>query len=388
MRRTRFVRFPCVVVVVIAILLASLGTAQAASVSGCGGWSIIPNPNPGTNSNNFSGVAAASANDAWAVGSYDNLSNTRQLGLIEHWNGKAWVVKKSPEPSQHFNNLNAVAAIASNDVWAVGDYKTTNVRAQTLAEHWDGTAWSVVSSPNSGTAINDFYGISADASNDVWAVGFYNNIKSTEQTLVEHWDGSSWSVVPSLNEGSGNNVLYSVTAISPTDVWVVGSGSGQPQIEYWNGSNWTIVPSAAPKASSYNFYTIAAVSPNDIWTAGGYTKGIYEKTLIEHWDGSKWSIVRSPNPGSFLNGLESLAVNSVNNIWAVGSYLNSGSNPFQTLTEHWNGTAWSVVSSPNAGSGNNLLYGVTGVPGTGDAWTVGDIFYPSGVQEGLTEFYC
>lgn len=73
---------------------------------------------------------------------------------------------------------------------------------------------------------------------------------------------------------------------------------------------------------------------------------------------------------------------------AVGSYLNSGSNPIQTLTEHWNGTAWGLVSSPNAGSGDNLFNSVTGVQGTDDAWAVGDTFYPSDVQEGLTEFYC
>lgn len=314
MRRTRFFGFPCVVVVVIAILLACVGTAQAAPATGCGAWSIIPNPNPGVEYD-FSGVSAISAKDVWAVGTYYNTGGRRALGLTEHWNGKAWVVKKSPEPSYHFNNLNAVTAIASNDVWAVGDYKSTNTRAQILAEHWNGAAWSLVNTPNPGTAINDFHSIAADASNDVWAVGFYNNTKSTEQTLVEHWDGSSWSVVPSLNVGSGDNLLYSVAAISPTDVWVVGNGSGQPQIEQWDGSSWTIVPSAAPGTSNYSFDAIAAVSANDIWVAGSYTKGIHSKTLIEHWNSKKWSIVSSPSSGSFLNGLGSMAVISANDIW-------------------------------------------------------------------------
>lgn len=387
MRRTRFVCFPCVVVVVIAILLASIGTAQAASVSGCGGWSIIANANPGGSQYDFSGVAAVSAKDAWAVGSYYDLSGRRALGLIEHWNGKAWVVKKSPEPSYHFNSLNAVAAIASNDVWAVGYYKSPNVKRQTLAEHWNGTAWSLVSSPNVGIA-NDLYSISADASNDVWAVGFYNNKNSTEQTLVEHWDGSSWSVVPSLNEGSGDNMIISVTAISPTDVWVVAHNQEQSFIEHWDGSSWTVVPPASPGTSSYGFGGIAAVSANDIWASGNYSKGIHTKTLIEHWNGNTWSIVSSPSPGTFLNGLGDMAVISANDIWDVGTYLNiGGSKPIQTLTEHWDGTAWSVVASPNVGSGDNLLNGASAVPGTDDVWTVGQ-YSTSQSEAGLTEFYC
>lgn len=381
MRHTRFVSFPCVVVVVIAILLASIGTAQAASVAGCGGWSIISNPNPGTSSNGFSGVAAVSAKDVWAVGTYSNLDNRRALGLTEHWNGKAWAVKKSPEPSYHFNNLNAVAAIASNDVWAVGDYKSPDLRAQILAEHWNGTAWSLVSTPNPGSAINDFYSISADASNDVWAVGFYNNKKSVEQALVEHWNGSTWSVVPGANIGSGDNLLFSVTAISPIDVWIIDYANSQRQIEHWDGSSWTIVPTASPGTSSYGFFGMAAVSANDIWAAGSYTKGVHSKTLIEHWNGNKWSIVSSPNNGD--SGLGSIAVISKNDIWAVGTY----GNPYQILTEHWNGTAWSLVASPNPGSGDNLPTGVTAVPGTGDAWIVGQ-YTSSGLENGFTEFYC
>jgi hypothetical protein len=52
-----------------------------------------------------------------------------------------------------------------------------------LVEHWDGTSWSVVSSSAfSGLGVS---GVSADASNDVWAVG---------QHFIYHFDGKSWSL--------------------------------------------------------------------------------------------------------------------------------------------------------------------------------------------------
>ena len=80
--------------------------------------------------------------------------------------------------------FNDVAAAASNDVWAVG-YQGVGLAINTLIEHWDGTSWSIVSSP-AFTGVGPIYGISADASNDVWAVGGNKSL---------HFDGTSWSLV-------------------------------------------------------------------------------------------------------------------------------------------------------------------------------------------------
>src|SRR5215469_6280943 len=63
---------------------------------------------------------------------------------------------------------------------------------------------SFVPSPNAGSGANALFGVSAIASNDVWAVGEFSSV-SAGQTLVEHWNGVSWSVVASPNVGSGSN---------------------------------------------------------------------------------------------------------------------------------------------------------------------------------------
>src|SRR5947209_5075930 len=107
-------------------------------------------------------------------------------------------------------------------MWAVGFY-ANNGAAQTLVEHWDGNTWSVVPSPNAGTNLNKLQGISALTANDVWAVGFYfYSNAGIEQTLVEHWDGTAWSVVPSPNVGTNLNRLYGVAAVSSNDIWAGG----------------------------------------------------------------------------------------------------------------------------------------------------------------------
>ncbi len=121
-----------------------------------------------------------------------------------------WNVIPSPNgPSG--SDLDAVAVVSTNDVWAVGDNQPGG-SFTTLIEHWDGTQWSVVPSPSPGSQYNVLYGVAAVSISDVWAVG-YSSSGNSQQTLIEHWNGSSWSVVTSPNVGS-SNFLFAVTAVS------------------------------------------------------------------------------------------------------------------------------------------------------------------------------
>ena len=154
---------------------------------------------------------------------------------------------------------------------------TAAAQTQTLVEHWNGTAWTVVPSPNPGTNANFLNGVAAVSANDVWAVGYYYN-GSTDQTLVEHWNGTAWSVVPSPNPGTYASYLSAVAAVSANDR--VGCGR----------------------------YYIAGACPN-------------QQTLVEHWDGTAWSVVTSPNPGTERNSLNGVAAVSANDRVGCGALL-------------------------------------------------------------------
>jgi hypothetical protein len=127
----------------------------------------------------------------------------------------------SPNVGSGDNGLDGVVTISSSDVWAVGDWQNAGAASQTLIEHWDGTSWSVVSSPSPGSNANELRSVSADAPNDVWAVGITSNTGSS-LTLVEHWDSANWSVIPAVNFGSALTEFFGVTSIAPDDVWAVG----------------------------------------------------------------------------------------------------------------------------------------------------------------------
>jgi hypothetical protein len=362
-------------------LSTKLEEVSASSMLNCGGWSVVANPNPSRNDSLYA-VTAVSANDVWAVGAYSNSSGGHPL--IEHWDGTSWIIVPSPS----IGTLNGLTRVSASDIWAVGSYNTGNT-VQPLIEHWDGATWSVVPSPSVGT-YGYLSGVAwVPSTNQLWSAGSYIDTNNVTQTLIEHWDGTSWIIVPSPSVGTGGSTLNKVTAISANSVWAVGYSnvSTTPRhtlIEHWNGASWLVVPSPNVGKSDNFLYGLTPVSASDIWAVGYYHTGKGYRTLTEHWGGVVWSVVPSPNAG-IQNYLTGVTMISTSDIWAVGHYNNPRS---QTLTEHWDGTSWSIVPSVNPGK-ENTLAGVSRVPGTSQIWAVGSYDNPR-ARNNLTliEFYC
>src|SRR5207302_5459658 len=134
-----------------------------------------------------------------------------------------------PSPNGNSNSvLSGVAAVSANDVWAVGNSGSQKSGGQALIEHWNGSTWSVVTSPNPGSIYNTLYGVTTVSATDAWAVGFYVNTTGVTQTLIEHWNGSTWQVVKSPSPATMNNELFNVAAVSASDVWAVGYSTNNP----------------------------------------------------------------------------------------------------------------------------------------------------------------
>ena len=202
-----------------------------------------------------------------------------------------WTVQPTPNNGTDFNQLSAISANTASDVWAVGTFRGSSSPAfKTLVEHFDGSSWRGVKSPNVGTLNNELNGVSADSTADAWAVGF-RELGNTDQTLTERWNGTTWSVVSSPNVGSSGNALRGVSAISPSDAWAVGAvgNSAATLAEHWDGSAWTVVPTPTPLGGA-TLAAVDAVSPNDVWAVGGLGDGD-DGAFAEHWDGSSWTIV-------------------------------------------------------------------------------------------------
>jgi hypothetical protein len=351
--------------------LALLGASVPASAQALT-WSVVSSPNPGTSSNFLYGVSCASAGTCTAVGFKGSAT------LVESWNGTSWSVVPSPSPGSGdvFGGVSCASAAACT---AAGGYYNSSDVPTTLVESWNGTSWSVVPSPNPGSGGSTLSGVSCVSAAACTAVGTKTSgVNFVPRTLIESWNGTSWSAVPSPNRGSDGDPLSGVSCVSAAACTAVGpqtSGVGcvrRTLIESWNGTSWSVVPSPSP-GSGDDLGGVSCVSAAACTAVGYYSIGSGHKTLIESWDGTSWSVVPSPNvaPNDYLDGVSCASTAACT---AVGYYFAKNGDR-KTLIESWNGTSWSVVPSPNL-LHNDHLYGVSCASAAG-CTAVGYYYDPS-----------
>jgi len=367
-------------------------------------WKQVPSPTPaGSTQGELLGVSAISANDIWAVGSYD--LPTGAYSLIEHWNGTAWSEVPSPSPGGNGTTVNAgltsVAAVSPTDAWAGGTYADLldTYSYKSLIEHWNGTAWSEVPSPSpggNGTTVNaGLTSVAAVSPTDAWAVGTDADLLDnySYKTLIEHWNGANWSQVPSPNPGTPDgqgqafNRLLSVTALPGSTAWAVGSYDttlyGRTLILHWNGTAWQQDISPNGNLVGNNGLTgVSASAANNAWAVGGYDNGSGPRALVAHWNGFQWVRVASPNPSPapYQDHLNAVLTRSPTSVWAAGYWDQPGVGP-KTWMLHWNGVKWTTISTPNPGGSlhTNELIAISGTS-CANIWAVGDYYNNSLTQ--------
>ncbi|HXW46484.1 MAG TPA: hypothetical protein VEL03_16970 [Streptosporangiaceae bacterium] len=258
----------------------------------------------------------------------------------------SWTVAHPPytaEDNVPYAPLNAISAISSSNIWAVGQSSGTP-----LIDHYNGSSWSQSTLPSGPCSLFEadcnLTGVSGSSASDVIAIG--NGTIPTSsgwqvETLAYQYNGSAWSPL-TVPASIPDSALEHIQVFSPTNAWAVGTapnaadtGSVVAAVN-WNGSTWTQV--ATPFSTTVNL-TVNAISgdtASDIWVVGetatrGYTGGT-RTSVILHYNGSAWTQVAAPDN----SGLLDVDAVSPTDAWAIatdGAVLN------------WNGTAWSVSTT-------------------------------------------
>jgi hypothetical protein len=351
----------------------------ASAPPACSTWAVVPSPNldPDRLESDLRAVVTFSDTDAWAVGEAGvNQEGGEQNPLAMHWDGTSWSIVDIPGSYGH-QGLLAVGGSGPHDVWAMG------LGHQAL--HWDGSSWSLVPLADPGSAFWHVEAISAVATDDAWAVGNMTNGTGTSGApLAEHWDGSSWSIadtpdpIPQPKTAEAYGTLSAVDAITGDDVWATGQtenvapvGQSNTVALHWDGSSWTRTQTPDVEAQSGTYGHLLGVSAggsSDVWAVGiagdaPGTMGGGDRALIEHWNGSAWSVKDTLPADSRLLGV---AAPAPDDAWAVGSTSVPGS--YRPLILQWDGIAWTEVSTPVAGSAG--LNSIAASP-DGSLWAVG-----------------
>jgi hypothetical protein len=289
--------------------------------------------------------------------------------LIERFDGSGWSVISSPNLSTSDNGLNGVS-MTSGAGWAVG-YGQARGTFQPLALHWNGTQWSLAS-PASFASHALFTDVVTLAGGDAWAAGFQTTAAGTRRTLVERASGGTWTRVASPNDGTpaSDNTLTAIGGTATTGLWAVGyrwSPAGlTPLVLRYDTTvpspSWVSVSGAGGVPSPGTVETVLTGvdvrTATDVWAVGYYDDGSVKQPLALHWNGTSWT--NSPILGAGL--LRDVVAVAPSNVWAVGTYYNAAVRHYQTLAVHFNGTKWTTVTSANSASSDNELIGMAANP--------------------------
>jgi hypothetical protein len=304
------------------------------------------------------GVSCTSAKDCVAAGVSSDLYDGQSLA--EHWNGKRWSIHPSPYASLTLKDVSCASASACMAVAFPGE---DNWR--TAGERWDGIRWTVQSPLVPENAMGSWLaGVSCTSATGCMAVGYWyptpngdNGCPGTEScvTLAESWNGTSWTILPTPNDG-GYSILLDVSCTSSSACTAVGYGNDMSApktlVERWNGKAWSIQPSPTPPGSQRSALTgVSCASATACTAVGNYHDAAgNDNALVERWDGKTWSIQPVPRPAAAQNSeLTSVSCAASGACAAVGDYAAGSTAPRLALGESWNGKSWSVQPAPSPG---------------------------------------
>jgi hypothetical protein len=318
-------------------------------------WSMLGNANPyGIVPSSLSGVGCGAPTSCVAVGNGSGA-------LAERWNGSRWSLTPVPAPAGAGGTGLAAAACASTTrCVAVGDYSgeqnNTTIR-RPLAELWNGSKWSVQNAAAPSGANLRGSGLSSVAcptTSACVAVGALK-IKSMNHPLVERWNGSAWTIqsspaLPGIDVGELLGVSCRSTSDCTASGWYgVSSNVRRPLVEHWNGSTWTIRAAAIPAQNLSQLDAIACPSATSCVAVGYSQKNFYEheSIVVERWNGTSWKLQSTPSGGYDSSHLLDITCASISDCNAAGAG-HSPQGHTDAIVEHWNGTGWSLQRMPSA----------------------------------------
>lgn len=336
------------------------------------GWSLQTTPNPSGAMNTFlTGVSCNTATACTAVG-YSISTSETVTTLAERWTGTTWSIELTPNPAGGDSSLSAVDCTGATACTAVGDYFTTSNVEKTLDEHWNGTAWSITTTPNpagaKGSLLN---GVACTATASCIAVGSYKKTSSgNPMALAERWNGTAWSILSTPNPSGNRGVTLnsvgcsSASACTAAGDWFNSSDTEVTLAERWNGTSWSIQTTINPTTHLSELLGVACAAATACMAVGDEINSSFlEVPLVEQWNGTSWSVLSTPSiSGSMGAWFESVSCATATGCNSVGANLNS-SGVEVTLAEKWNGSAWSIKSTPNPGTATqSFLLAVSCVP--------------------------
>lgn len=343
---------------VVRALAGALAVAAVLAPSARAAWTVAPGTVPG-NTSALVGVTCLTSSSCLLVGFQSGVGND---ALIADYNGSAFSAMTAATTTSELYDTTCGPSLC----FAVGtDYSGT---PSPHAESYNGSSWSTMSMPApSGSTFGVALGIGCPTSSACFAAGWYQNASAT-LPFVERWNGTSWSIQSlTLPVGTSNAKLIDLSCTSASACVAVGyvEATGAPRrtlVEVWDGTSWTPQTSANPSgAGAAQLQGVECGSSSQCTAVGEYVDGsAVQHALAEGWNGTSWSLQSVPDPASGSNPtLNDVSCSSASACSGVGQYTSTTPDT-EPLAARWNGSTWSLQSVPKAtGVSDATLYGVS-----------------------------
>jgi hypothetical protein len=362
---------------VVSCVVLSVAAPASASTPA---WRVQFTPKPPDTSTFLLGVSCPARGDCTAVGFA--VSGGNPSTLAEHWDGTRWTIQTTPnpvEPPPRQASLGGVSCASSASCTAVGDFYTTS-GYQPLGEQWDGTSWTIQTVPiPAGAQGGDLGSVSCASPANCTAVGYYVMTGGENLPLAEHWNGTSWAV-QAVPVSSGGGELLGVSCPTDLDCIAVGESSGQTGVlaERWTGSRWIAQRMPRPAGTNMELASVSCKGLEHCIAVGDETTRSGSGTtttgaIVERSIGATWTIQADATPaGTALSGVSCASAMSCTAVGEDG--LDAGPPPIPTysVAEHWNGTSWALQTVPEPARTYGAALSGVWCLGTLDCTAVGD----------------
>ncbi len=302
---------------------------------------------PGFSGGVLTGVSCTGRSQCTATGMASTRSGKNVKTLAERWNGTSWAVQSTPTPTSRTvlgGTLEGGVSCTSATACVADGFSYGSKSTQLLGEGWNGRTWST--QPDATPVVaGQAAGISCRWAKDCMAVG----LRLSGMTLAEHWNGRRWSAVTTKHAGE----LVGVACPATGNCTAVGTNSGGKALAaHWNGKAWSDQSPARPQQLTVlgGVSCPATTGCVAVGTAGTETSSAVDLApLAEQWTGGKWAAltVPDPAPAGDITELNSVSCTSATNCMAVGDYSDQAGSSDSSFAEQWNGTTWTIVTTPS-----------------------------------------
>jgi hypothetical protein len=285
----------------------------------------------------FYASSCVTSSDCWAVGGEASASGSG-LGLFVHWDGATWAAQRTVDMGQSFL-MHGVDCVSTSDCWAVG---WAGPGVFSAVEHWDGSSWSLLPGGAAGVILQS---VSCVASDDCWAAGQDEGQPDPSPSYMIHWDGAVWT-----RFASPAMAAYTVKCVSSS--WCIAAGNGANTVLVWNGVAWTADPTSiqTDQQPSSGYSGIDCTDPSNCWA---FHHG------IDHFDGTSWTTVLSSDTWDGELGIPitpyPLDLGAISCASAVNcTAVRLGTGGKTPASARWDGVTWTVDKLPQQGQANSI----------------------------------